>query len=239
MIMMLATDTSLWSDDVWVVDSTPIGCGCSRETVQRSDLAGWAQYGYCASHSRYFWGLRLHLVCTLGGLPILFALTGAKADERETLLDMLDAALEVVAAHPRQTIIGDKNYFGRDFERELTERHLSYCDRPVRASPSGPEHSCSSRFGRSSSRSTRPSKASLTWSDTVAGARRGRGPGPVADPRVDCGDLAQRQDRTARQKITGRLRPLTVTTSLGLNHLASRFHEAGCPGGDQKSGECF
>src|SRR5580704_17410211 len=49
-----------------------------QETVKRSDLAGWAQYGYWASHSRYFWGLRLHLVCTLGGLPIAFALTGAE-----------------------------------------------------------------------------------------------------------------------------------------------------------------
>jgi hypothetical protein len=124
MIRMLAQDTSLWSDDVWVVDSTPVGCGCSRETAKRSGLAGWAEYGYCASHSRYFWGLRLHLVCTLGGLPILFALTGAKADERETLRDMLDTAPEVEATHPRQTIIGDKNYFGREFEYDLTDREL-------------------------------------------------------------------------------------------------------------------
>jgi hypothetical protein len=62
---LLATDTSVWSDDVWIVDSTPVECGRSRETVKRSDLAGWAEYGYCASHSRFFWGLRLHLVCTL------------------------------------------------------------------------------------------------------------------------------------------------------------------------------
>src|SRR5262245_24337290 len=85
MIRILAGDTALWHDDVWVVDSTPVECGRSRQTAQRSDLAGWAQYGYCASHSRLFWGLRLHLVCTLGGLPVLFALTGAKADERTTL----------------------------------------------------------------------------------------------------------------------------------------------------------
>ena len=57
-IRMLAMDTSLWTDDVWVVDSTPVQCGCSRETVKRSDAAGWAECGYCASHSRYFWGLR-------------------------------------------------------------------------------------------------------------------------------------------------------------------------------------
>jgi len=130
-IRMLAMDTSLWSDDVWVVDSTPVPCGCSRQTVTRSDAAGWAEYGYCASHSRYFWGLRLHLVCTLTGLPVLFALAGAKADEREVLLDMLDDASDVVNAHPGQTLIGDKNYFGRAFEGDLTERELVLL-RPVR-----------------------------------------------------------------------------------------------------------
>ncbi|MER5910310.1 IS982 family transposase, partial [Streptomyces sp. NPDC001982] len=35
---ILAIDTSVWSDDVWVVDSTPVECGRSRETVKRSDL---------------------------------------------------------------------------------------------------------------------------------------------------------------------------------------------------------
>jgi hypothetical protein len=135
-IRMLAMDTSLWSDDVWVVDSTPVQCGCSRETVRRSDAAGWAEYGYCASHSRYFWGLRLHLVCTLTGLPVMFALAGAKADERETLLGMLEAARDVTAAHPGQVIIGDKNYFGRAFEAELTERELTLL-RPVRKGEAG------------------------------------------------------------------------------------------------------
>ena len=130
-IRMLAMDTSLWSDDVWVVDSTPVQCGCSRETVKRSDAAGWAEYGYCASHSRYFWGLRLHLVCTLTGLPVLFALAGAKADEREALLGMLEAGRDVMQAHPGQTLIGDKNYFGRAFEADLAERELVLL-RPVR-----------------------------------------------------------------------------------------------------------
>ena len=123
-IRMLAMDTSLWSDDVWVVDSTPVECGRSRETARRSDAAGWAEYGYCASHSRYFWGLRLHLVCTLTGLPVLFALAGAKADERETLLGMLEAGQDVVNDHLGQTVIGDKSYFGRHFEADLTEREL-------------------------------------------------------------------------------------------------------------------
>jgi hypothetical protein len=120
LIRLLAADTSLWADDVWVVDSTPVECGRSRETARRSELAGWAEYGYCASHSRYFWGLRLHLLCTPGGLPVGFALTGAKADERQVLLDILaDPAL--AAGRARQVIIGDKNYYGHDFEAILAD----------------------------------------------------------------------------------------------------------------------
>jgi hypothetical protein len=56
LIGALARDTTLWSDDVWLADSTPVECGRSRETAKRSDLAGFAEYGYCASHSRYFLG---------------------------------------------------------------------------------------------------------------------------------------------------------------------------------------
>jgi hypothetical protein len=130
-IRVLATDTTLWTDDVRVVDSTPVECGRSKQTVRRSALAGWAEYGYCASHSRYFWGLRLHLVCTLGGLPVGFALTGAKADERQTLLGIFTAEPALVADRPGQTLIGDKNYFGKDFEQDLVEAGVELL-RPAR-----------------------------------------------------------------------------------------------------------
>jgi hypothetical protein len=130
LIRMLAADTSLWADDVWVADSTPVECGRSRETVKRSDLAGWAEYGYCASHSRYFWGLRLHLLCTLHGLPVGYALTGAKADERQVLLDILgDRAL--TAGRDGQLIIADKNYYGHSFETTLADGRLCLL-RPAR-----------------------------------------------------------------------------------------------------------
>lgn len=128
---VLACDTTAWHDDVWVVDSTPVECGRSRETAKRSDLYGWAEYGYCASHSRYFWGLRLHLVATLGGLPVAFALTGAKADERQTLLELLVDEYDLVTARPGQILIGDKNYFGTGFEKDLAEVGLDLL-RPAR-----------------------------------------------------------------------------------------------------------
>ncbi len=130
LIRELARDTTLWTDDVWVVDSTPVECGRSRETARRSDLAGWAEYGYCASHSRYFWGLRLHLLCTLHGLPVGFALTGAKADERHALLAILDDP-DLAALLPGQVIIGDKNYYGRTFEATLADGEVRLL-RPAR-----------------------------------------------------------------------------------------------------------
>jgi hypothetical protein len=130
LIGVLAHDTSLWGDDVWVADSTPVECGRSRETARRSELARWAEYGYCASHSRYFWGLRLHLLTTLHGLPIGFALTGAKADERQVLLAILDdPALRDIRAG--QIIIADKHYYGRAFEAELANAGVQLL-RPAR-----------------------------------------------------------------------------------------------------------
>ncbi|HSK34417.1 MAG TPA: IS982 family transposase [Propionicimonas sp.] len=131
LVGVLARDSSLWSDDVWLVDSTPVECGRSRDTARRSDLAGWAEYGYCASHSRYFWGLRLHLLCTVHGLPVGFALTGAKADERQTLLGILDDDPDLTHGRAGQTIIGDRHYFGRDFENTLTAAGLRLL-RPAR-----------------------------------------------------------------------------------------------------------
>jgi hypothetical protein len=118
-IRALAAGTAVWTDDVWVVDSTPVECGRSRETARRSELAGWAEYGYCASHSRWFWGLRLHLVCTLQGLPVAFALAGAKADERDVLAGMLTAGPDLLTTRPGQALIGDKNYYGAAFEATI------------------------------------------------------------------------------------------------------------------------
>jgi hypothetical protein len=168
LIGVLARDTSLWSDDVWVIDSTPVECARSRETVRRSDLAGWAQYGYCASHSRYFWGLRLHMLATLHGLPIAFALTGAKADERQVLLDILAADPNLASGRPGQVLIGDKHYYGRDFEAHLAAAGIRLAGPPARANPPGPAHGSSNPYGRPSSRSSTATRASSTWNATVA-----------------------------------------------------------------------
>ncbi|MFF4275757.1 hypothetical protein [Streptomyces sp. NPDC001536] len=98
-IRMLAKSSDFWLDDCWIMDSTPVPCGMSRSTVKRSDLAGWAGYGYCASHSRFYWGLKLYLVCTPSGMPILWGLADPKIGEREVLASMLEVEADMVAEH--------------------------------------------------------------------------------------------------------------------------------------------
>ena len=71
MITELARDTPSWGEITRLIDSTPVPCGKSRETVKRSDVAQHAGYDYCASHSRYFWGFRLYLICAPDGMPVV------------------------------------------------------------------------------------------------------------------------------------------------------------------------
>lgn len=117
-IRLLATDTDFWFDNHWIVDSTPVPCGMSRPTVKRSEMAGWAGYGYCASHSRFFWGLRLFLVCTPTGMPITWALANPKIDEREVLAAMLDREPDLATDRPGLLIIADKGFASKEFETD-------------------------------------------------------------------------------------------------------------------------
>ncbi len=139
-----------------MVDSTPVECGRSRETAQRSALAGFAGYGYCASHSRYFWGLRLHLVTTPAGLPVTFALASPKADEREVLRDLLELEPDS-RSPPGQVILADKGYASRELETFLSERAATFVRPAMRRtkSPAPGPGSCGP-CARSSSRSTTP-----------------------------------------------------------------------------------
>jgi len=82
-------------------------------------------------------GFRLHLIATVHGIPIAWALTGAKADEREVLDAMLDRlpldlARRIRDSLQRQALLGDKNSYGKVFETDLTELGIDLI-RPTRS----------------------------------------------------------------------------------------------------------
>ena len=136
--------------------------------MKRSELAGWAGYGYCASHSRFFWGLRLHLVCTPAGLPVAFALATPKTDEREVARDLLEIEPELLARRGGQTVIADKGYASREFETFLHQHGAQLLRPAYKNEPPGAQAPDSSnRSVRSSSRSTTPSRANSTSNDTA------------------------------------------------------------------------
>jgi hypothetical protein len=126
----LARDTPSWHEVLRLVDSTPLPCGTSRETVKRSDLAGHAGYGYCASHSRFFWGFRLYLISTPEGMPVIWGLANPKIGEREVTQALLAHDHHLIRGG--QIILGDKGFAGRDFERFITEDLGAHLIRPDR-----------------------------------------------------------------------------------------------------------
>jgi hypothetical protein len=104
----LAVVTPSWCDSLRLFDATPVPCGASRETVERSALRGLAGYGYCASHSRHFWGFKLYLVCAPDGMPIAWCLADPKLGEREVAQALWDRD----SIRPGQIILCDKGFSG-------------------------------------------------------------------------------------------------------------------------------
>jgi Transposase DDE domain len=132
LITAFASDSPGYHDDLLLVDSTPIECARSIETTRRSQLADAADYGYCSSHSRYFWGFRLHGLFALDGTPRALQLTSPKTPEREVCLQLL-ARLE---RDRPITIVGDKGYAGREFERLVSQQQATII-RPQRRDEAG------------------------------------------------------------------------------------------------------
>jgi hypothetical protein len=60
LIGIFAADSPGYRDTVVRIDSTLVECGRSADTTRRSQLADACGYPYSRSHSRWFWGMRLH-----------------------------------------------------------------------------------------------------------------------------------------------------------------------------------
>ena len=107
----LAVGSPSFFNGLRLLDSTPVPCGQSRETARRSELAGSCAYGWCQSHSRYFWGYRLYLLCAADGMPVAFELAAANTPERLVAAEMLEH-IDLSG----YTVMADKGFAGGEFE---------------------------------------------------------------------------------------------------------------------------
>ena len=104
---------------VRLVDGTLLSCANYAGCAQQSLFAGSAGYGYCASKSQWYWGMRLVLMSDRNGVPVGYDLT--PAGERE-----YEATYRLAQAHPGATLFADKGLWGAQFQRtlELIDIHL-------------------------------------------------------------------------------------------------------------------
>jgi hypothetical protein len=122
-------------DDLLLLDSTPVECGRSLDTTRRSQLAEVCGYSYSKSHSRWFWGMRLHLACAPDGTPRAAALVAADRPEREVALTLLPRALQ-----GGETIVCDKGYAGREFAAAVAELGATVLRPPRQTEPQTRPH---------------------------------------------------------------------------------------------------
>jgi hypothetical protein len=114
-----------------LLDGTPVGCGQSKLTSQRSNLFGYAGYGYETSHSRYYWGVKLMLITTADGTVTGFGLANPKlGGEREETRQLLTHQAANRPA-PGTAVVTDKGLSGQDTEQYFADLGLTLI-RPAR-----------------------------------------------------------------------------------------------------------
>jgi Transposase DDE domain len=130
----LARECPGFWDELVLLDSTPVETARSRETVKRAGdsrlddaIANAAGYGYSRSHSRFFYGMRLHAAFGPDGTPRALRLTGADRPERDVALELLTGALR-----GGETVIADTGYAGREFAAAVADLGATVL-RPARA----------------------------------------------------------------------------------------------------------
>jgi hypothetical protein len=122
----LAAHTPGSAEMLRLMDGTPIGCGQSKVTAQRSNLFGWAGYGYGyeSAHSRWYWGVKLMLMTTVDGTVNGFGLANPKLfGEREQTRQMLTRQPANRPA-PGTAVVTDKGLAGQGTEQLFADLGL-------------------------------------------------------------------------------------------------------------------
>ena len=216
-VRWIADRTPGTAEQLRLMDATPISCGQSKTTTQRSDLFGWADYGYESAHSRWYWGVKLLLLTTPDGTVTGFGLANPKlfGERAETR--------EILTAQPANRPPAGQH--SRDRQGPVRGRQRTVLHRlgPGPGPPGSPRREDTTTIPELATPTHRsdyldPQKPARPGTAPGQGSRRTLGQDPATTPRPQHRHLAQLGHRRTRQTITDRLRPLT-STELPVNDL--------------------
>lgn len=115
--------------DVFAIDSMPLEiCKLSREKrnkMGKESIHHSPDKGYCASQKKYFYGYKLHSVCSAGGVIQSLDLTKASVHDVHYLKDVKELFSNCI-------ITGDKGYIGRQHQINLFETAAIQLEVPLR-----------------------------------------------------------------------------------------------------------
>ncbi|MBN2257016.1 MAG: IS982 family transposase [Anaerolineaceae bacterium] len=99
-----------------LLDTKPVPVFSYKRGKSRSDFAGVAGYGVCASRNLKYYGFKLVILTTLEGMPVVYELVPANSDERVAAEEVLDYVWGC-------DIFGDKGFIGEEWQLEQYTRH--------------------------------------------------------------------------------------------------------------------
>lgn len=126
-------------EDVFIVDSMPLEvckiARSSRSKICKQEIFSMPSKGYCASQRMYYYGYKLHAVCSLKGVFQAVDLTPANVHDVHYLDDLSDQLRGC-------TLLGDKGYLSATIQLNLFESAKIRLDTPKRNNQKG----CKTQF---------------------------------------------------------------------------------------------
>lgn len=118
------------SEDVFIVDSMPLEvckiARSSRSKICKEELYSMPAKGYCASQKTYYYGYKLHAVCSLKGVFQAIDLSPANVHDIHYLNDLRYQISDC-------TLLGDKGYLSTAVQLNLFETSNIRLDTPKRS----------------------------------------------------------------------------------------------------------
>ena len=99
----------------YLMDTKPVPVVGYKRLKSRSEFAGNASYGRCASRNLNYFGYKLVALSTLSGIPVAYELVPANLDERlaaESVIDYLSSC----------DIFADKGFLGHEWQTSIFDQ---------------------------------------------------------------------------------------------------------------------